>query len=91
MLVQFSGGLQSLFNDREEIQVDVPPGADLLWLLGHLRGKVDGDESLFLQEGHVRPGILVLVNDTDWELLDEESYVIQPNDKIHFASTLHGG
>lgn len=38
-----------------------------------------------------RPGILVLINDADWELEGEENYEIQNNDNILFASTLHGG
>jgi hypothetical protein len=38
-----------------------------------------------------RPGILVLINDADWELEGEESYQIQPEDNILFVSTLHGG
>jgi ubiquitin related modifier 1 len=38
-----------------------------------------------------RPGILVLINDTDWELEGEADYVLQPNDEIVFISTLHGG
>lgn len=38
-----------------------------------------------------RPGILVLINDADWELEGEASYVLQPNDNILFVSTLHGG
>ncbi|KFM74731.1 Ubiquitin-related modifier 1-like protein, partial [Stegodyphus mimosarum] len=38
-----------------------------------------------------RPGILVLVNDSDWELLGELDYEVQPEDTIHFISTLHGG
>lgn len=38
-----------------------------------------------------RPGILVLVNETDWELLGELDYEIQQNDNISFISTLHGG
>ncbi|RZB39806.1 ubiquitin-related modifier 1, partial [Asbolus verrucosus] len=46
---------------------------------------------LFLQDDSVRPGILVLVNDTDWELMDTVNYVIQENDRILFISTLHGG
>lgn len=49
-------------------------------------------KDLFVLDGyHVRPGILVLINDTDWELEGEESYRIQENDHILFASTLHGG
>jgi hypothetical protein len=38
-----------------------------------------------------RPGILVLINDTDWELEGGLSYVVQNNDTIVFISTLHGG
>ena len=38
-----------------------------------------------------RPGILVLINDADWELEGEAEYVLQPRDNILFVSTLHGG
>lgn len=38
-----------------------------------------------------RPGILVLVNDTDWELEGEGDYVLNNGDEIVFISTLHGG
>lgn len=38
-----------------------------------------------------RPGILVLINDADWELEGEENYELQQGDNILFVSTLHGG
>lgn len=38
-----------------------------------------------------RPGILVLVNDTDWELEGEGDYILHDKDEIVFISTLHGG
>lgn len=38
-----------------------------------------------------RPGILVLINDADWELEGEESYELQGGDNVLFVSTLHGG
>ena len=38
-----------------------------------------------------RPGILVLINDADWELEGEDKYELQPGDCILFVSTLHGG
>jgi molybdopterin converting factor small subunit len=38
-----------------------------------------------------RPGILVLINNVDWELCDEIEYELQNNDEIVFISTLHGG
>lgn len=38
-----------------------------------------------------RPGILVLINDADWELEGEDKYELQKEDNILFVSTLHGG
>lgn len=38
-----------------------------------------------------RPGILVLINDADWELEGGEQYQLQANDRVLFVSTLHGG
>lgn len=38
-----------------------------------------------------RPGILVLINDADWELEGEEKYELQQGDNVVFVSTLHGG
>ena len=38
-----------------------------------------------------RPGILVLVNDADWELEGEGEYQLKDGDEIVFISTLHGG
>ena len=38
-----------------------------------------------------RPGILVLINEADWELEGEDQYELQKGDHIMFVSTLHGG
>lgn len=38
-----------------------------------------------------RPGILVLINDADWELEGELEYELKDNDEVVFISTLHGG
>jgi len=38
-----------------------------------------------------RPGILVLVNEADWELEGQGEYVLENGDEIAFISTLHGG
>lgn len=40
---------------------------------------------------NVRPGILVLVNDCDWELFDCGAYQLKDGDTITMISTLHGG
>ncbi|KAK2535130.1 Urm1 [Columba livia] len=46
---------------------------------------------LFMQGESVRPGILVLINDADWELMGELDYKLQDQDNVLFISTLHGG
>lgn len=38
-----------------------------------------------------RPGILVLINDADWELEGELEYELKDKDEVVFISTLHGG
>jgi len=44
------------------------------------------------EEEEVRPGILVLVNDTDVEVYPEgNEYVLKEGDTVAFISTLHGG
>ncbi len=46
---------------------------------------------LFLAGDTVRPGILVLVNDADWELEGGADCVLEDGDVVAFISTLHGG
>lgn len=38
-----------------------------------------------------RPGILVLINEADWELEGEDGYELKNGDNVLFVSTLHGG
>jgi ubiquitin related modifier 1 len=35
--------------------------------------------------------VLVLVNDSDWELCGRLETVLEDNDEVIFISTLHGG
>ena len=38
-----------------------------------------------------RPGVLVLINDCDWELEGGLEYELESGDTVVFISTLHGG
>lgn len=38
-----------------------------------------------------RPGILVLINDCDWELCGSLRATLEDKDTVVFISTLHGG
>eukprot|EP00918_Siedleckia_nematoides_P028085 GHVU01060428.1.p3 GENE.GHVU01060428.1~~GHVU01060428.1.p3 ORF type:complete len:117 (+),score=19.39 GHVU01060428.1:42-392(+) len=50
-----------------------------------------GSSSTTQPHHNLRNGILVLVNDSDWELLGREAAPLQENDTVCFISTLHGG
>ena len=94
--VQFSGGLEMYFNNEREIQLEFSHAQDAQWtirdLIEKLRvGHMSDKEEMFVANGTVRPGIIVLINDTDWELMDTNDYPIENNDIIAFISTLHGG
>ncbi|KAH9854611.1 ubiquitin-like modifier 1 [Lenzites betulinus] len=66
--------------------------ADLAYLVFWLRDNLLKERAeLFVENGTVRPGILVLVNDADWELEGEGEYELKDGDEIVFISTLHGG
>ncbi|KAH9996311.1 ubiquitin-related modifier 1 [Russula vinacea] len=100
--IEFGGGLELLFlNQRTHLIVipsTVPQGdkkgqpVDIDFLVHWLKDNLLKERpELFIENGTVRPGILVLVNDTDWELEGEGGYQLKEDDEIVFISTLHGG
>ncbi|GJQ14175.1 hypothetical protein GpartN1_g5966.t1 [Galdieria partita] len=91
--LQFSGGLESLTGGNKVVKVNFSGEQVVLekvieWIRTSL---IKEKHEYFVQGEHVRPGILVLINDVDWELEGKTSYVIQEGDCITFISTLHGG
>ncbi|KAM0204439.1 hypothetical protein ACHAPI_000197 [Fusarium lateritium] len=97
--VEFSGGLEMLFSNKRQHALVIPAvdqdgkPANIANLIDYLCQNVMDDtrKDLFVLDNHLRPGILVLINDADWELEGEEAYEIQSGDNILFVSTLHGG
>ncbi|XP_071802754.1 ubiquitin-related modifier 1-like isoform X2 [Asterias amurensis] len=94
--LEFSGGAELLFDKvkSHDVTLDTSNGKQwnirelLVWIKDNI---LKERPELFIQNGTVRPGILVLVNDADWELMGELDYKLQPSDRIVFISTLHGG
>jgi ubiquitin related modifier 1 len=76
--VEFSGGLELLFNNAKKIDIEVVEEAFTVGnLIEHLRkNHLKEKEEMFVQGGSVRPGIIVMINDTDWELEGTTSYSI---------------
>ncbi|ERE71304.1 putative ubiquitin-related modifier 1 like protein [Cricetulus griseus] len=71
--VQFGGGAELLFDGVKKHQVTLP-GQEGPWDIRNLlvwikKNLLKERPELFIQGESVRPGILVLINDADWELL----------------------
>uniref|UniRef100_A0A8C8XV48 Ubiquitin-related modifier 1 n=1 Tax=Panthera leo TaxID=9689 RepID=A0A8C8XV48_PANLE len=71
--VEFGGGAELLFDGIKKHQVTLP-GQEEPWDIRNLlvwikKNLLKERPELFIQGDSVRPGILVLVNDADWELL----------------------
>ncbi|XP_050539863.1 ubiquitin-related modifier 1 [Daktulosphaira vitifoliae] len=94
--VEFTSGLQTLFNNVKKHNVILPIkehwtlGSLLFWIKDNLLADKEKC-NLFIKGNTVRPGIIVAINDQDWELLGNLDYQIKTNDNITFISTLHGG
>ncbi|XP_029658834.1 ubiquitin-related modifier 1 [Formica exsecta] len=93
LIVEFGGGAELLFDKKKRHELDLPGNEwTLKRLLFWLRDNLLTERpELFMQGDTVRPGILILVNDADWELLGEGDYKLCPRDRVLFISTLHGG
>ncbi|KAL4360474.1 hypothetical protein GQ457_04G032070 [Hibiscus cannabinus] len=97
LTLEFGGGLELLCESVKvhNVNVDVPKGADKLTmkdLLAWVRTNLIKERpEMFMKGVSVRPGVLVLVNDCDWELSGQLDTILEEKDVVVFISTLHGG
>jgi ubiquitin related modifier 1 len=78
--VELSGGMEILFQNQKSLVI-TPTLPTLTSLLASL-------EEVLLDNDRVKPGILVLINDVDSELVGES---LNDGDVVVLISTLHGG
>ncbi|BAM80300.1 hypothetical protein, conserved [Cyanidioschyzon merolae strain 10D] len=91
--LEFGGGLDAITSAKAKtVACDVPAktvGELIRWIRRH---QVRERHEFFASgDGVLRPGVLVLVNEVDWELEGKMEYVLREGDTIAFISTLHGG
>lgn len=91
--LEFGGGLDSIVVNRaKHVHVDAPVvtlGELITWVRRH---QIAEKHDMFaVGEGAIRPGVLVLVNETDWEIEGTVKCRVSDGDHIAFISTLHGG
>merc|ERR1711959_632146 len=99
--LQFSGGLETLFDNIKSHKVDIPSTktkndptdrTTVSKVIGYIQKKMlKKHPEMFLKGKELRPGILMLINDIDWELGGKEECIVENNDVVLFLSTLHGG
>lgn len=96
--VEFSGGVELLFNKQKALSILIQDesflngGRTLKDFLPYMRDNYLTERSeLFMSGDSIRPGILVLINDVDWDIEGGLDYILQHQDIITFISTLHGG
>ncbi|XP_028769134.1 ubiquitin-related modifier 1 homolog 2 [Neltuma alba] len=97
LTLEFGGGLELLCESQKIHNVSVEPqnGSDKLImkdLLSWVRTNLIKERpEMFMKGDTVRPGVLVLVNDCDWELSGQLNTSLEDKDVVVFISTLHGG
>ncbi len=97
LTLEFGGGLELLCESVKihSVNVDSQAGEEKLTmkdLLAWVRVNLIKERpEMFMKGDSVRPGVLVLVNDCDWELSGQLDTTIEEKDVIVFISTLHGG
>lgn len=93
--VEFGGGTELLFNKQKEFCLELTQDGSAWTIERLIRYLTDNyikeRPELFVNGSKIRPGILILVNDVDYEILGGHKYEIKSDDKILFISTLHGG
>lgn len=96
--VEFLGGLDAIFRKQRSHKLsinnddgsDVTVGSLIDYIVANMLEN-ENDKDVFIENDTIRPGILTLINDTDWELEGEKEYVLEDGDIVSFTSTLHGG
>ncbi|KAH9604064.1 hypothetical protein KSS87_010405 [Heliosperma pusillum] len=91
------GGLELLCDSVKvhNVNVNQIDGEDKLTMKGLLSwvrtNLIKERPEMFIKGDTVRPGVLVLVNDCDWELSGQLDTMLDDKDVVVFISTLHGG
>ncbi|KAL9228958.1 hypothetical protein vseg_004482 [Gypsophila vaccaria] len=97
LTLEFGGGLELLCDSVKvhKVDVDLADGEEMLTmkrLLSWVRTNLIKERpEMFMKGDTVRPGVLVLVNDCDWELSGQLDTTLEEKDVVVFISTLHGG
>mmetsp|Transcript_15825 Transcript_15825/g.1414 ORF Transcript_15825/g.1414 Transcript_15825/m.1414 type:complete len:97 (+) Transcript_15825:87-377(+) len=94
LTLEFGGGLDECFNKEKEIEIEIKDTTTIKAgeLIKYIASNIISKKpEFFVLNNALRPGILVLINDSDWEIDGTEEAEISDKDRVCFISTLHGG
>lgn len=94
----FAGGLELVMKGRKGKTCEEVPVSDsermevsMKDVIAYVRENLSEKPEMFCKEDGIRPGVLVLINDCDWELEGMLEAKVKEGDRVMFISTLHGG
>ncbi|KAH1068230.1 hypothetical protein GYH30_005979 [Glycine max] len=96
LTLEFGGGLELLCDSKKihNVNIEQHNGEDKLImkdLLAWVRTNLIKERPEMFMKGNTVPGVLVLVNDCDWELNGQLNTSLEDKDVVVFISTLQGG
>lgn len=93
--VEFSGGIELLFGGVQRHTLKLPAQQrpwtlkDLIaWIKANI---LKGSPESFVEGETVGPGILVVINDTEWDEMEGLEFEIQQGDSVLFILAIPGG
>ncbi|KAJ2831614.1 Ubiquitin- modifier 1 [Coemansia furcata] len=95
----YTSGMELVIRDKEpaldhvfEINTKAEPMTmkDLIKYIKETQ-VVKGKGEAFASGETIRPGILVIINGSDWEVMGELEHELEDKDVVEFISTMHGG
>lgn len=93
--IEFSGGLEVLAGEKQNVEVSLSnlESNSMKYLILYVKENIiQFRKDHFIEAGtKIKPGIIVLINNCDWEILGGENYVLNDGDVVTFIMTLHGG
>ncbi|KRX05072.1 Molybdopterin synthase/thiamin biosynthesis sulfur carrier, beta-grasp [Pseudocohnilembus persalinus] len=92
--LEIDGGLDECFDKQKEIKIEIQDKETVTagFLIDYIaKNVIKSKPEFFVLNDELRPGILVLINDADWEIEGTVDAEINDRDKVCFISTLHGG
>ncbi|KAL7067102.1 hypothetical protein ACR3K2_24180 [Cryptosporidium serpentis] len=93
--LEFAGGLELLTGNKSMLNLDWFEEGNLSMknLISYIKDAVIESRKDYFVDSDVKikPGIIVLVNNCDWDIVGGENYQVKSGDVVTFISTLHGG